>query len=411
MENSNNQHELPKKAPAHKQSVSKVTIIVALISLGIGLFFGYNERYMQAALSSVMGEKMSTHELDFSDVQYTYQKLKANFDGELDEEALILGASRGLVAAAGDEYTVFLDAAEVEEFNNDMQGSIGGGIGAELYQKDGHVTVARVLEGTPAEKAGLKAGDVIATVNDENVLNQATDVVVKKVRGEVGTTVKLNIVRDGVPMEFNVTREIISVPSVKSEMRDDGTLVLSVTRFDQETARLMRQAVQAQKNEGTLKGIVLDLRNNGGGYLEAAVSAAGIWLNDKEVVIEKAGGKVVDQKRTGKDAIAEGVPTVVLVNEATASASEILAGALRDHKAATILGAKTYGKGSVQSMLSLPNGNQLKVTIARWYTPKGVNITKQGIKPDVEIVLEDQRVENARDNQLDEALKLLYDGR
>lgn len=405
----NNAVEKPEKKK--KQSVALVTIFAAIFSLGIGLFLGYNERYIEAAISSVMGEKMSTDELDLSNVQYTYQKLKANYDGELDDEKLIQGASRGLVEAVGDEYTVFLDAEEVEEFNNDMQGSIGGGIGAELYKKDNNVVIANVLKDTPALKAGLKAGDIIASVNDENVLGESTENVVKKIRGEVGTTVKLNIVRDGKAQEFNVTRQIISVPSVSSEVKDDGTLVLSVSRFDQDTAKLMRQAVQAQKDKNSLKGIVVDLRNNGGGYLESAVKAAGIWLNSKEVVAEKRGNEVVDKISTGNEAIANGVPTIILANEATASASEILAGALRDHGAARIVGAKTYGKGSVQSMFSLPDNNQLKVTIARWYTPKGVNISKQGLKPDVEIILENQKAENANDNQLDEAIKLLYDGR
>ena len=405
----NNAVEKPEKKK--KQSVALVTIFAAIFSLGIGLFLGYNERYIEAAISNIMGEKMSTDELDLSNVQYTYQKLKANYDGKLDDEKLIQGASRGLVEAVGDEYTVFLDAEEVEEFNNDMQGSIGGGIGAELYKKDNNVVIANVLKDTPALKAGLKAGDIIASVNDENVLGESTENVVKKIRGEVGTTVKLNIVRDGKAQEFNVTRQIISVPSVSSEVKDDGTLVLSVSRFDQDTAKLMRQAVQAQKDKNSLKGIVVDLRNNGGGYLESAVKAAGIWLNSKEVVAEKRGNEVVDKISTGNEAIANGVPTIILANEATASASEILAGALRDHGAARIVGAKTYGKGSVQSMFSLPDNNQLKVTIARWYTPKGVNISKQGLKPDVEIILENQKAENANDNQLDEAIKLLYDGR
>ena len=388
----NNAVEKPEKKK--KQSVALVTIFAAIFSLGIGLFLGYNERYIEAAISNIMGEKMSTDELDLSNVQYTYQKLKANYDGKLDDEKLIQGASRGLVEAVGDEYTVFLDAEEVEEFNNDMQGSIGGGIGAELYKKDNNVVIANVLKDTPALKAGLKAGDIIASVNDENVLGESTENVVKKIRGEVGTTVKLNIVRDG-----------------KAQVKADGTLVLSVSRFDQDTSKLMRQAVQAQKDKNSLKGIVVDLRNNGGGYLESAVKAAGIWLNNKEVVAEKRGNEVVDKISTGNEAIANGVPTIILANEATASASEILAGALRDHGAARIVGAKTYGKGSVQSMFSLPDNNQLKVTIARWYTPKGVNISKQGLKPDVEIILENQKTENANDNQLDEAIKLLYDGR
>ncbi len=400
----------PKKTPFLKQHVNKVTVFVAVVSVSIGLFVGYNERFTNAFVSNILGEKMSTRELDLSNVQYTYQKLLANYDGELDQQKLIDGASRGLVAAAGDEYTVFLDSEEVEEFNKDLEGSIGGGIGAELYQKDGNVTIAAVLDNVPAEKAGLLAGDVIATVNDENVLGQTTQEVVKKVRGEPGTTVSLGIIRDGELKEFNVTRQVISVPSVKSELRD-GILILSVSRFDQSTAKDMRQAVLQAQASDELLGIVLDLRNNGGGYLEAAVQAAGIWLNDKEVVVEKAGGKVIEEKKTGDSAIANGVPTVVLVNQATASASEILAGALRDHGAATIIGAQTYGKGSVQNMFSLPQGNQIKVTIARWYTPKGVNITKQGIKPDVEVVLEDQKADNARDNQLDEAIKLVYDGR
>ena len=411
MDNSVNDQQAPKKEPVLKKSVSVTTIVVAIISLGVGLFFGYNQRFLQASIFSLLGEKMSTSEIDLSDVQYTFQKLKANFDGELDEEALIRGASRGLVEAAGDDYTVFLDVEEVAEFNSDMTGSIGGGVGAELYQKDGHVTIARVLENTPAKKSGLMAGDVIVSVNDENVLGKKTDEVVKKIRGDVGTTVKINILRDSQQIDFVVTREIISVPSVTSKTLEDGTLILSVIRFDEETASLMRQAVQAQKDKGSLKGIVLDLRDNGGGYLDAAVKAAGIWLNDKKVVIQKTGNKVIDEETTGHNAIAKGVPTIVLVNGATASASEILAGALSDYDVAMIVGTRTFGKGSVQSLFSLPGDNKLKVTVARWYTPHGVNITKQGIKPDVEVVLDDQKAENARDNQLDEAVKLLYDGK
>ena len=344
---------------------------------------------------------MSTDEIDLTNVQFTYQKLKASYDGDLDTNALINGASRGLVAAAGDEYTEFLDAEQVKEFDNDLNGSIGGGIGAELYKKGDNVTIAQVLVNTPASKAGLKSEDVIAMVNEENVLGENVDTVVKKIRGEVGTTVKITVVRDGEPKEFSITREIISVPSVDSKT-EDGILILQVSRFDEATARLMRGAIYNAKHKGGLKGVVVDLRNNGGGYLDAAVDAAGIWLDNKTVVTEKKGDKVIAQKTTGETAIAADIPTVVLVNQATASASEILAGALRDYKIAKIVGAKTYGKGSVQTMLSLPWDNKLKVTIARWYTPSGVNITKQGIKPDKEVTLEKDS-----DNQLEVAKGML----
>lgn len=372
---------------------------------GLGYLAGTFHVQFVANIASVFGAKVYTGTLDLSTVQSTYQSLKANFDGELDDQTLIDGANRGLVEAAGDEYTEFLSREEADAFNNDLSGSIGGGVGIELNERNEQVTVIRVLENTPAENEGLLAGDIIVGINDEERTDWTVEQVVQRVRGEIGTTVRLVVIRAEERKSFSVTRAEIVNPSVYSRV-EEGVGIITMSRFDEQTASLARRAAQDFVDQG-VDGVILDLRGNGGGFLTAARDVAGIWLDNEVVVIEKAGNRVIDELRSGSNPILEGVPTVVLVDGFSASASEIVAGALQEYEAATVIGETTFGKGSVQQLIPLPDGAQLKVTIARWFTPQGRSISDTGIEPNraVERSLED--VNENRDPQLRAALEEL----
>ncbi len=392
------------KAPRRRSAISIPTIFVIALALAVGFVAGTRSHEIYAAIGPVFGIKVETGTLDLTSVQRTYQALKANYDGELDEQALIDGASRGLTAAAGDRYTVFMDAREAADFDKDLSGDIGGGIGVELGMRSDKPTVVRVLENNPAKGAGVLAGDILIKVNDDVVLNWDTADIASKIRGEVGTSVKLTVLRDDKEKVFSITRATVNNPSVQSEIKD-GVGILRLTRFDDNTASLARTAAETFKQK-KVQSVVLDMRGNGGGYLTAAQDVAGIWLDDKVVVSERTGGAVTDTLRSGTDPILPAIKTVVLVDSETASASEIVAGALKDHGAATIVGKTTFGKGTVQKVLDLGAGTKLKVTVARWYTPNGKNLSEGGITPDKTVDRTSDDVNAGRDPQLDAALKL-----
>ncbi len=393
---------MPELRRKRLQRIPTSVIVLAFIAtLGLGYVVGTYSSQIVAFAGPLIGIKVSNGTLDLTSVQKTYQALSAHFDGDLDKAALIEGANRGLVEAAGDDYTQFFSKAEAEEFNNDLTGTIGGGIGVELGSRNEVITVIRVLADNPGAEAGLLAGDIIAGVNDEYEPSWTVDDVVSRVRGEIGTTVKLTIIRGEETKEVTITRAEINNPSVYSSVKD-GVGILTISRFDEQTGTLARQAARSFK-EQNVKGVVLDLRGNGGGYLNAAQDVAGIWLDKKVVVTERTGSKVVDELYSSSSPILNGISTIVLVNEGSASASEIVAGALKDHGAATLLGETTFGKGSVQQLVDLPAGAQLKVTVARWYTPKGQNISETGIDPDVVIARSSDDVNAGRDPQLDAA--------
>ena len=390
--------------PKRQSTISKNFLFLSItLAILIGYVAGTRSNELLGAVAPILGIKVETSTLDLSTVQTAYQQLKVNYDGTVDEQALIDGASRGLVAAAGDKYTVFMDAKEASEFDKDISGEIGGGIGVELGMRNSQPVVIRVLDANPAEKAGVKAGDVVTAINGESAKDWDTSKVAQKVRGEVDTTVKLTVSRDGTSKEFTITRATVNNPSVQSRV-ENGVGIMTITRFDDNTGSLTKKAAGSFKNQN-VKGIILDVRGNGGGYLTAAQDVAGLWLNGKTVVSERTNGKVTDELKAGNDAILEGIKTVVLVDEGTASASEIVAGALQDYGVATIVGQKTYGKGTVQKVLDLGAGTKLKVTVARWYTPKGKNITKEGIKPDKAVEITKDDVDAGLDPQLSAAIE------
>ena len=391
---------------ADAQVPAAIKVIGLIFILGLGYIAGTFNSQILATVGPLFGMKTYAGTLDLSSLQSTYQTLKANYDGEVDDRALIEAANKGMVSGLGDQYTVYFNAKEAADFNSDLTGSIGGGIGVELSVRGGAITVVRVLADNPAAKAGVAVGDVVAKINDTDVpLTEPIDSVVKKIRGDAGTTVKLTVLRAGELKDISITRAAVTNPSVYSSV-SDGIGIMTITRFDDKTGVLAREAAQKFKTQN-VKAVILDLRGNGGGYLTASQEVVGLWVNNKTVVTERTNGKVIDDLKTGTNAVLEGIPTQILVNGSSASASEITAGALQDYGAAKLLGEKTFGKGSVQQIIALPEGAQLKVTIAKWYTPKGMNISKQGITPDTIVPLTIDDVNASRDPQLDAAKALL----
>ncbi len=351
------------------------------------------------------GNQALSQNLNFDSVEKVYDLLKSKYDGKLDMQKLQDGIQKGLVDAAGDPYTTYLSAKEASEFESDLNGTFSG-IGAELGKKDEKLIVIAPISDSPAAKAGVRAGDIIARIDDQDTTGLSVDGAVNKIRGEAGKEVKLNIIRGETAVEFKITRAQITVPSVKSEILEGNIGYLQITRFSDDTAELARKAATEFKSRN-VSGVVVDVRNNGGGLLDSSVQVAGLWLDNKVVVEEKQSGKTTASLRTGNNPPLAGIPTTVLINEGSASASEILAGALHDHGVAKLVGQKSFGKGSVQELLDLPNGGKLKVTVARWYTPKGKNIDNEGIKPDVEVQLTPEDANANRDPQKDRAVKEL----
>jgi carboxyl-terminal processing protease len=390
-----------------EQSKNQKKVSIGVLAFAILLAFVAGNRFQTIgdyffAPYTNKGNQTLSQNLDYSSVEKVYDLLKQKYDGKLDTQKMQDGLNQGLVEAAGDPYTVYMSEKEATEFQNDLDGTFSG-IGAELGKRNDALVVIAPIEDSPAKKAGLRSGDVIVKINDDETAGLSVDAAVNKIRGEAGTDVKLSLIRGDSPLELTITRAQITVPSVKSEILEGNIGYLQITRFSDDTAQLASAAAQEFKSKN-VKGIVLDVRNDGGGLLDAAVKVAGLWLNNQVVVIEKQGGKTTAELRTSNNPPLAGIPTTMLINEGSASASEILAGALHDHGAAKLIGKKSFGKGSVQELIDLPNGGKLKVTVARWYTPNGKNIDKEGIKPDIEVDLSAEDSNNNRDPQKDRAI-------
>ncbi len=325
---------------------------------------------------------------------------------------LLEGAMKGMASAVQDPYTVYMTQEEFDTFMESSQGSFYG-IGAQLGVRDNKVTIIAPIEGSPAEEAGLKSGDVILKVDDYEVVDLNTEAVVSRVRGEEGQPVTLTIQRDGgEPFEVKIVRAEIKNESVKGEMLDDSTAYVQITTFsDEEVSQKFTDEINELKAQG-MKKLILDLRGNPGGYLDQCVEIASHFIKEGEIVtytIDKYDQKVVSKSKGG-DLL--GIPLVVLVDGGSASASEVVTGALRDHQAATIIGTNTFGKGIVQQLISLPdNEGGLKVTTSKYYTPNGENIHGTGIAPEitVEIPQEVLEAEYSRDidPQFQKALEII----
>ncbi|MEK7539670.1 MAG: S41 family peptidase [Patescibacteria group bacterium] len=387
-----------------------------LLTFSAGYLYGVYQKTTvppQEAIQQIVRQsedQQVSEEVDFSLYWDVWNRIKRDYVRQpVDEADLFYGSVAGLVRGAGDPYSVFFSPDQTESFNDSLNGSFGG-VGIELGAKDGQVVVIAPLPDTPAERNGVLASDVILAVDDEYIDEETVEEVVFLIRGEVGTDVTLLLQRNGdEPFELTLTREVIQPDTVKVEYQErEGktAAIITVSQFTHETSIEFRSIV----NDLILKSpdvVILDLRNNPGGFVDAAVDIASEWIPDGAILLEQTqDGRQVPSNSTGSGRLS-GQKTIVLINQGSASASEIVAGALQDRKKATILGEISFGKGSVQDVHYFADGSSLKLTISLWLTPDGRMIDKTGIEPDqvVPMTAEDYLAE--KDPQLDAAFASL----
>src|SRR3989344_1122860 len=345
--------------------------------------------------------------VDFNQFWRLWDLVKTkHYKQPVNEVKFLYGAEAGLVASLDDPYSVFFEPKVATEFSRELSGSIYG-IGAAVSIKKDVLTVVAPLSETPADRAGLKPGDKILAIDGLDTRGMALDLAVSKIRGDKGTTVKLLIMRDGFSKakEFAIVRDNIQVKSVRYELKNNISYI-KVTHFNEDTGADFSKTVEKVLNDNP-RGVIIDLRNNPGGYLNIAVDMIGEWMAEDIAVIERFTNNVEKEYKTDGRARLNNYPTVILINKGSASASEILAGALQDYGRAKVVGEQSFGKGTVQSYEEFADGSALKLTVAEWLTPKKRAIDKNGITPDVVIELTEENVENMEDPQLDKALELL----
>lgn len=331
-------------------------------------------------------EKTDTYEMLnlFGEVM---ERAKNSYVEEVDDKKLIESAINGMLVSL-DPHSSYLDAQSFKYMNEQTKGKFGG-LGIEVTMEQGVVKVVSPIDDTPASKAGLKPGDYIVNIDGENVMGMTLNDAVDKMRGKVGTKVKLNIRRlNEKPFDVTLKREEIKIQSVKNDIKADDVAYIRITSFSEDVDANVEKAVKKAQKElkGKLKGIVLDVRNNPGGLLDQAVGVSDLFLNQGEIVSTRSRNEEDTVRYSAKSGdITDGLPIVVLINDGSASASEIVAGALQDHKRAVILGEKSFGKGSVQTVVPLGKYGAMRLTTARYYTPSGRSIQAKGIEPDVEV--------------------------
>lgn len=373
-------------------------VVVAVFAFGV--LVGDGRVQLQFLETSHTENPGLPAQLDYSSVDRVYNTLKQNYDGKLTANQLVDGLKRGLAEATNDPYTEYFSVQDAKTFENQLNNSFSG-IGAALGKdSEDNLIVVSPIKGFPAERAGLQPQDVIAGINGESTAGMATDIAANKIRGPKGTSVTLKIVRHKTDtLDFTIVREDIQLPSVTSKILDGNIGYMQITSFSNDTSRLALDAARSFQ-QAHVKGVILDLRGNPGGLLDSAVDVSSLWLPaGKTVVTEKGTGGDRSYEASGNN-ILGGIPTVVLINEGSASASEITAGALHDNNAAQLIGVKSFGKGIVQQLLQFPDGSELKVTVASWYRPNGSNIHKKGITPDQTVALSDADSKAGNDTQL-----------
>lgn len=328
----------------------------------------------------------------------------------IDSQARVYGAVKGLMSSLNDPYSVFFTPEESKMFNDTIAGEFGG-VGMEVGIKDKILTVIAPLKDTPAYKANIKSGDKILKINNVETNDMTIDKAISLIRGQKGTSVTLNIYHEGdkKPQDVTIIRDTIVTPTIDSVMRDDGVYVISVYNFSANVAQLFKDSIQKFATSGSDK-LIIDLRGNPGGYLDAAISMSSWFLpSGKTVVMEDFGDKADKQihRSLGYDIFTNKVKIVILVDGGSASASEIMAGALHDNGKATLVGEKTYGKGSVQEVIPITKDTSAKITVAKWLTPNGISISKEGITPDVVVPITDKDVDAKIDPQMAKAIEIL----
>ena len=333
------------------------------------------------------------------------------FSDKPTEEERLWGAISGLVGSIGDPYSVFLPPEEAETFEEDISGNFEG-VGMEIAFKDDILTVVAPLRGTPAEKAGILAGDKIIMIDGVETGALSINEAVRKIRGSAGTSVHFSIFRDGKKLEFDVSRQKIEIPTLETEIKD-GVFILTLHHFSGNSPSLFREALREFVFSHSKK-LVIDLRNNPGGFLEAAIDLTSWFIPAGEPIVRENLGEGKEERAhrsRGYDIFDDDVKIVVLVNQGSASASEIMAGALSEYGKATLIGEKTFGKASVQELISVTDNTFIKLTVAKWLTPKGVSISTDGLTPDIAVSMTEKDIVEKRDPQLERAITFLNEGR
>lgn len=421
-----------------KTYVIPIVLVITFLSFLFGLIIGLQKGMQTASKNPIQTGATGTEALyqgnvrgiggkppsgvaedvDFTIFWDVWHDLKTGFyDQPVPEKKLFYGALKGMAEALADPYTTYFEPVTAEEFMTSLKGEFSG-IGAEIGSKDGELQIIAPLPDSPANRAGVRARDLIIKIDGIDSLSMPIDEAVQRIRGPKGTTVSLLLGRrlhsedaedvSVTTTEVVIVRDTIVVKSVLLEEKEDGIYRLNIHNFNSNSMSEFAAAIDTIRS-GNPKGIIVDVRNNPGGYLDRAVQMTGEWLDQDIVVQSRERGVITEQYRGAGNGKLRGIPTVVLVNEGSASASEILAGALQDYGIAIIVGKQTFGKGSVQDFKEYEDGSALKYTVAEWLTPNGRSINKEGIMPDVEVDYTEQDFNAERDPQLEKAINLLKD--
>lgn len=391
-----------------------ILIAVCAVIVAAGFFYGGLRYGISSVKPEVAAPSATPLNADFSLFWEVVNLIKERYVNvsEVEDQNLLYGAIKGLLGALDDPYSVFFNPSDAKKLNQDLSGSFGG-IGAQIDVKNDQLVVVTPLKGTPAEAAGLKAGDKILKIDDKFTDGVILEEAVKLIRGEPDTEVRLLILRNGwdEAKEFKIKRAIIEVPTLDWDMREVAgkykVAHIRLYNFNANAPQLFYEAAFSALLKGA-HGIILDLRNNPGGFLEVATNISSWFLKRGELIVREqfSPENYKDFRATGNSALVN-IPVVVVVNGGSASASEILAGALRDGRGAKIVGEKTFGKGTVQEVQSLKDGSSVKISVAKWITPSGREIDKKGIEPDYEVKISEEDAKKEKDTQLDKALEIL----
>lgn len=384
-------------------------VLLIAAAFGGGVYVGYERRPAIEKVKAVLGQESPTlREVDFSQFWDVWARLENEYvdRANIDRAKLVDGAIAGMVRSLGDPYTVYLPPVQSKQFLEDVRGNFGG-IGAEIGIRKDILTIIAPLKGSPAERAGLRSGDKIFKINATSTDGLSLEEAVSYIRGEIGTTVTLTVARDTDIEEVKVMRDNIVIPIITAERKGNGIFSIHLMNFSEKSPQEFRGAVRDFLSS-TDERLILDLRGNPGGYLDAAVDIASWFIPGETIVARErfADGTETVYKSSGHRLL-ENIKVVALIDQGSASASEILAGALRDDKRVLLIGQKSFGKGSVQTVDNLRGGASLKVTIAKWLTPSGYSINDKGLEPDIAVEITKDDIENGKDPQLEKAIEVL----
>lgn len=393
-----------------KKIISRTLISLLVVGIFVcGIFIG---KYSSANSNTTSAELVTISEnKDLQQFWNVWKLLNEKYpfkDKIPADNDRIYGAISGMVESFNDPYTMFFPPKQAQIFADEVKGEFSG-VGMEVGIKEGLLTVVSPLKGSPAEKAGILAGDIIVKINGVSTENISVDEAITSIRGKAGSSVDLTIARKGQVelLEIPVTRDTIAFPIIDTKTQGD-VFIISLYSFSETSSKLFKEALQKFTDSG-LKKLIIDLRNNPGGYLDAAVDIGSYFIPQGKIIVREDQGKDNPEllyRSHGSDiTLPSGLKTILLVNEGSASASEILAGAMSEHGVSDLVGAQTFGKGSVQELIPLPDGSSVKITVAKWLTPNGVSISEKGIKP--KYVIKEKATEKNTDPELQKALTLL----